>query len=75
MKFDNKYYNSQEAADYLRIKKKSLYNLKCMGRLVGHNAGGRKGGKLLFTKEELDKFVRGELRLSDKSLENSPVNS
>ncbi len=51
---------AEEAAGYLRISLKTLYNYKCKGKLVGHNRGGLRSGGLLFKKVDLDDFISGK---------------
>ncbi len=53
------WFSVTEAAEYLRIAKKSIYNLHSSGLLKGFNSGGTKRGKLLFRKEHLDAYVMG----------------
>ena len=48
------WYTAQEAADYLKISIKTIYNLKCKGTLNGCSIGGKKGGALRFLKQHLD---------------------
>jgi excisionase family DNA binding protein len=48
-----RYYTSTEAADYLRCCVDRIYNLSSQGRLKGRKDGGR----LLFTREDLDGIV------------------
>lgn len=51
---------AEEAASYLRISLKTLYNYKCKGKIVGHNRGGLRSGGLLFKKIDLDNFISGK---------------
>lgn len=46
---------AKEAADYLRISIKTLYNLRVKGHLGGHRVGGV--GKILFSRGDLDNFI------------------
>jgi excisionase family DNA binding protein len=48
-----RYYNVAEAAEYLRCCRGRIYNLSSQGRLKGRKDGGR----LLFTREDLDALV------------------
>jgi excisionase family DNA binding protein len=48
-----RYYTSTEAADYLRCCVGRIYNLSSQGRLKGRKDGGR----LLFTRADLDALV------------------
>ena len=56
-----KWLTVREAAEYLRCSPKTIYNLKCAGKISCSNRGGKKGA-LLFTIEDLDKFIKGERR-------------
>lgn len=49
---------TKEAADYLRISTKTLYNLRNSGVPLGSRSGKR--GKLLFSKIELDEYAKGQ---------------
>lgn len=49
----------EEAACYIRCSIKTLYNHKCNGSIKGHNSGGKRKGKLLFKKSDLDAFITG----------------
>lgn len=51
----------QEAADYLGLSVKTLYNKKSLGELRAYNLGGKPKGKVRFLKEDLDAYIRGEL--------------
>ena len=53
------YLTAAEAAAYLRISIQTLYNLRSKGRLRGINRGGIKHAHLLFTRPELEEFLRG----------------
>jgi excisionase family DNA binding protein len=48
-----RYYNVAEAAEYLRCCRGRIYNLSSQGRLKGR----RDGGRLLFTRADLDALV------------------
>ncbi len=48
---------TKEAADYLRIAPKTLYNLRHNGTSLGSRSG--KKGKLLFSTVELDAYIKG----------------
>lgn len=56
---ENQLLKSSEAAQYLRISRKYLYNLVWMGKLIGLklNQGESKYGQLRFRRTELDKFL------------------
>jgi len=62
LKIEKKYLTLEEAANYLRIKPKTLYNLRCKGARLGHRIGGT--GHLLFLQEELDLYIRGPIKKS-----------
>ena len=46
---------AKEAADYLRISVKTLYNLRNKGNLGGSKLGGN--GKILYSREELVSYI------------------
>ncbi len=52
-----KWYRAKEAAPYLGISVKTLYNLRSQGKLRGVRSGGN--GVILYTREELDAYVLG----------------
>lgn len=54
-KVQKRWYTVAEAAEYLRKKVKTIYNLRNLGKLSGVRSGGN--GTLLFTLEELDNYV------------------
>lgn len=49
----------EEAACYTRFAVKTLYNSKSKGDIKAYNCGGKKKGKLLFKKSDLDAFITG----------------
>ena len=53
------WFSVAEAAAYLCLAKKSIYNLHSSGQLKGFNSGGSKRGKLLFKRDDLDAYVMG----------------
>jgi excisionase family DNA binding protein len=54
---------AEEAACYLRCAVKTLYNSKSKGDIKAYNCGGKKKGKLLFKKSDLDAFITGKRRV------------
>ncbi len=56
-KLEKVWYNVKEAAEYLSLAPKTVYNNHCKGLLKGYNAGGTAKGRLLFKKEHLDEYV------------------
>lgn len=56
---DEDFFTAEEATLYTKLSIKTLYNRKSQGRLRGHNVGGRKKGKLVFKKSDLDRFIFG----------------
>lgn len=53
------WYTVKEAAEYLRIAPKTIYNKHCKGLIKGYNSGGTTKGRLLFKKEHLDAYAQG----------------
>ena len=52
-KLEEGYLTSKEAASYLNVAVKTLYNLKCQGKLNGY----KRGKMLYFRQNELDEIV------------------
>lgn len=50
--------NTTQAAKYLGLSKKTIYNLRSQGELLGKRMAGK--GKLVFRKEDLDAWVEGK---------------
>lgn len=55
---EKKYMNVDEASDYLRISKATLYKITSEKRIKFYRPGG---GKLMFQKEDLDEYVKSGL--------------
>ena len=53
---EKKYLNVDEASDYIRISKATLYSLTSQNKIKFYRPNG---GKLMFTKEDLDSYVKG----------------
>lgn len=47
----------QEAADYLRINRATIYNLVFQGKLKPIRKGSGRRARLLFLKSELDRYL------------------
>lgn len=58
---DDPFYTVEEAAQYTKLSKKTLYNSKDQGKLRGYNVGGSSRGKLVFRKSDLDKYILGKV--------------
>ena len=54
-----------EAADYLRVKKQTLYNWNSQGKIQSVRVGGLK-----FVKEDLDGLIRGHRKESARGFHN-----
>jgi len=55
----------EEAADYLRVKKRTVYNWCSQGKILPIRLGGLK-----FDKEYLDGFIRGHQKGSVNGVHN-----
>jgi len=55
-----KFFMAKEVAAMLRLSVKSIYNMVWQGRLKPYRLGSfSKKGRLLFTQEEINRFLRG----------------
>lgn len=59
-----KWFTVDEAAEYLRLSKRTIYKLCQDGYLVGYRAGRR--GHRRFRKEELDKLMERDIPGNDR---------
>lgn len=53
------WFTAKEAAAYLCITVKTLYNWKCLGKIRGRNFFNTNRGAIRFKKEELDLVLTG----------------
>ncbi len=53
-KVESPWMTAVQAATYLSVSIKTIYNLKCQGRLKAYSLGGAKGGALRFLRTDLD---------------------
>ncbi len=48
----------REAAQYLRTSERSMRELITFGEITYRRTGGKKKGRIVFTKEDLDAFLK-----------------
>jgi excisionase family DNA binding protein len=63
MVIQQEWFTVEEAAEYLRVSKRTIYKLCQDGYLVGYRAGRR--GHRRFRKEELDKLMERDVLGND----------
>lgn len=54
---ENELYAGGELAEYFKVSPKTIYNWRRLGKLVPSK---KVGSEFRYTKEDIDKFVRGE---------------
>ncbi len=65
---DQQYFTCEEAAEYLRVSVGHIRNMKVAGKIECCQSG--EFGMIRFTKEQLDKYARGEQSASTTNIES-----